>query len=450
MRNNKGFATTFILFGLLILFLMIMSVLMFTLNNSSSLNNKLKNGLLSNIDDMNLQSSSYSSNGVFTAKTKGSYKVQAWSKTNSGTRYYATGAIQLDKNDKLNMSISDTSVLVRKGTSATDYIELSSARREVNGSFENRSVLTSPTDTIPTCEKGDIAYVTIQRVVTASEVVFDDNGTNLDCDTVQCALEQLAIAAKGRKAICKKATSLHEAYITYNGTSTTVVSYGTLIRNRPYKVLYSGDAFDCDLTGDGNYNERFYYISDYYDTTSSSFDEKYATLLYYTNVNYGVASNTTSVAYNSDNVNYNGPVDAYKHLPTEVQWPNIRLKDKKRLILNDQGTRTIDGEENKTKFFNYTGYAARFLTYKELKHGCSNASTTVNSLNSCTYLLENTVFENEDYKAGYWLESPYTSHIRHVWNVSGGSRFLSKNNANVANSRGVRPAIDVKKEYLDY
>ena len=47
--NNKGFASTFILFGLLVLFLLVVSILMVTINNSASLNNTLKNKI---IDDL--------------------------------------------------------------------------------------------------------------------------------------------------------------------------------------------------------------------------------------------------------------------------------------------------------------------------------------------------------------------------------------------------------------
>ena len=47
--NNKGFASTFILFGLLVLFLLVVSILMVTINNSASLNNTLKNKIIDDI-----------------------------------------------------------------------------------------------------------------------------------------------------------------------------------------------------------------------------------------------------------------------------------------------------------------------------------------------------------------------------------------------------------------
>ena len=45
MRNRNGFASTFILFGILSLFLIVMSILLFTMNNSSVLNSGIKNKL---------------------------------------------------------------------------------------------------------------------------------------------------------------------------------------------------------------------------------------------------------------------------------------------------------------------------------------------------------------------------------------------------------------------
>ena len=50
MNNNKGFASTFILFSLLVLFLIVMSILLFTMNNSSVLNSGLKNKLINEIE----------------------------------------------------------------------------------------------------------------------------------------------------------------------------------------------------------------------------------------------------------------------------------------------------------------------------------------------------------------------------------------------------------------
>ena len=54
MKNNKGFATTFILFSLLIVFLIIMSVLMATLSNASTLTSNLRNRLTDDVESPNI------------------------------------------------------------------------------------------------------------------------------------------------------------------------------------------------------------------------------------------------------------------------------------------------------------------------------------------------------------------------------------------------------------
>ena len=96
-----------------------------------------------------------------------------------------------------------------------------------------------------------------------------------------------------KKVICKRATTLHteectQTSVTYNcsgagytsagskGTST--ITYGNLGTSGS---LTSGDAFDCDVNGDGVYDsktERFYYVSDYYNTSTKSFESDTAVL----------------------------------------------------------------------------------------------------------------------------------------------------------------------------
>ncbi|MBO5096245.1 MAG: hypothetical protein J6B98_05175, partial [Bacilli bacterium] len=115
---------------------------------------------------------------------------------------------------------------------------------------------------------------------------------------------------------CIRATTLHTeectrtsdgcyaaGYKTNGSKGTTTITYGN---EKPTEdVLTSGDAFDCDVNGDGTYDattERFYYVSDLYNTTSKEFDSNYAVLVYYNNTTKGVADNKTSsiVSYNSN------------------------------------------------------------------------------------------------------------------------------------------------------
>ena len=85
--------------------------------------------------------------------------------------------------------------------------------------------------------------------------------------------------------ICRRATTLHN-----DGTHT----FGNLGSGN---TISAGDAFDCDVNKDKNYDpetERFYYISEL-DSNSS-----YAVLVYYNNVSAGSPSNTERFPYRSE------------------------------------------------------------------------------------------------------------------------------------------------------
>ena len=101
------------------------------------------------------------------------------------------------------------------------------------------------------------------------------------------------------KIVCKRATTLHTEECTQKDTTnycggagytiagsrgTTTITYGNLGTSG---ALTSGDAFDCDVNGDGVYDsntERFYYVSDYYNTSTKAFESDTAVLIYYNNV----------------------------------------------------------------------------------------------------------------------------------------------------------------------
>ena len=105
-----------------------------------------------------------------------------------------------------------------------------------------------------------------------------------------------------KKVICKRATALNTETCNNSGCRNAGIATGTTITYGSLGTegqLSPGDAFDCDLTGDGNYNERFYYISDYFDTYSLSFDSSTAVLIYNNDVYNGVPSQT-AVAYASN------------------------------------------------------------------------------------------------------------------------------------------------------
>ena len=246
-----------------------------------------------------------------------------------------------------------------------------------------------------------------------------------------------------KKVICKRASVLH------TGDTRTFGNLGTS------GTLTSGDAFDCDVNGDGTYDpetERFYYVSDYYNASTKAFDDSIAVLIYYNNVSAGSPSNNTTYAYDSSGENWHGPQTAIEQLPTISQWSNVNLKSTTRTILNENGENTTIGGTLPNDF-SYAGYASRLLTTQEVEKACN---ITVGSykdgeLDNCNYLMENTKYSSSHVNNyGYYLENPLSSWSEKVWFVDSGTRSVSRETVSLAVLDGVRPAIEVSKTNIDY
>ena len=284
---------------------------------------------------------------------------------------------------------------------------------------------------------------------------------------------------------CRRATTLHttECLNTYLQScnaagysvtgikGTTTITYGQIgISGR----LNVGDAFDCDVNDDGTYDsetERFYYV-----TTS----DNAAVLIYYNNVfeesiNYLRSSSysvKSSVLENSEDLpdyfNYLGPITAVKHLPSVDTWKNKGLKTNfERNIVNEKGDKQAS-TGTIVDSFEYTDKAARFLTFQEVINACGDGDYLNEGYldNKCTFMLENTYFENGNYTTykgaygarsfGWWLETP-CKYNRYVHNsaVVYSCAYIIDYERNVVytnpvNSRGVRPAIEVDLSNMDY
>ena len=261
------------------------------------------------------------------------------------------------------------------------------------------------------------------------------------------------------KIICRRATSLHTSICkaTDNRYScrgagfedNATITYGSLGTNGTLSV---GDAFDCDVNGDGTYDsntERFYYVSPKDADTSS----EYVTLIYYNNVTNGISNSED--AYSYGDVSWEGPNVGYLQLPTTSQWSNVSLTESTRQIKTSNGGNVVIYDESSYNLstFTYENRAARFLTYQEIANGCSGNITRVNGLSACLFLLENTWFtnskNNSPYIDGFWLEN-YVSTVYYVNNVSGLYNTISSNTYSVNNSSGIRPAIEVNKKNIEY
>ena len=253
--------------------------------------------------------------------------------------------------------------------------------------------------------------------------------------------------------VCKRATTLHTEnctqtdntyYCSGAGFAGKTITYGTI----PGKEIKSGDAFDCDVNGDGTYNEnteRFYYVTD--------MDNSTAVLIYYNNVSKGKPSDSATYAYDASNENWHGPRTAIEQLPSTSEWRNVSLTSSVRNIVTENGTKTTTGGTLPDSF-SYAGKAARLLTIQEVRKatGISNIPTwQVGELDNFNYLLENTKYSNASNAAwAWWLENPNSGYSDRAWHVDGDGRSVRSTAANAAGDHGVRPAIEVLKSNIEY
>ena len=369
-----------------------------------------------------------------------------------------------------------TFTLQNKGTKAASYtiylddvaLEASETRMDdskvkyqlTKNSKETVALLNTLSDKV--LDSGEIAGSTTNtyslRVWIDSAAETEVMGTIL---SKQLRVEATQAGTKGTTtAMCKRATTLHKEVCTNSDASgycqadgyalNSEIEYGSLGTKG---TLTSGDAFDCDVNGDGTYDpetERFYYVSDM--TNRITADSNTAVLIYYSNVSGGVALNSTTYAYDESKENWHGPVTAIKQLPTTSQWKTT-LTNTTRQITTETGTTSTSGGTLSTAF-SYEGYAARLLTAQEVNVGCGFTVGTakIGELSTkCKYLMENTKYSNASNKAyGEWLESPRTANSDTVWRVNGNYRSVDYDYASTAAYNGVRPTIEVAKTNIDY
>ena len=414
-----------------------------------------------------------------------------------------TYTIVFDKNDSgatgttanKTCTYGDNCTLTTNGYTGSGYNKFNGWNTESDGSG------TSYTDgqTVSNlATSGSITLYAQWKVVRAVDLYYDNTNTGMACQTAQCAIDNISriLTRAGAKTsniayLCKRATTLHtetcnrtsaycyaDGYYSGGSKGTTTITYGSTGTSG---TLTTGDAFDCDVNGDGTYDaitERFYYVSDYYDTNTKSFNSDYATLVYYGNVYKGELNNTRTAegngsiraAYSSTGKNNVGPTTAVSHLPSVTTWKSTSLKNQSRQILNENaGTTTNAGD---LPIFNYSGYdengeyasAARLLTYQEIYNSCYDGTNpqfgTVKLSSKCTYLLENSgynettwvdsIFSGRDSLISLWTETPTSSSQTSAHAIV--STYASIMNDRSVNSYqvAIRPAIDVKKIDIQY
>ncbi len=278
------------------------------------------------------------------------------------------------------------------------------------------------------------------------------------------------------KIVCKRATNLHTeectnsdgsyyckaaGYTASGSKGTTTITYGNDPLTRTAGNLVSGDAFDCDVDGDeeygeydettGKYTERFYYVSDYYNTTTKAFENDTAVLIYYSNVSGGLPNNSALYRYDTGSYNSDGPRAAMLQLSTVLQWSNVSLKNITRAILNQSGGSTRYGNIALPTAYSYEGYASRLITTQEMNEACGVSNVlSGNVLQNCDYFLENTKFSTSSFTRGYWIENPYSSAQNRSCLVDSVHRRVGDYYVYETATYAVRPAIEVPKENISY
>lgn len=306
---------------------------------------------------------------------------------------------------------------------------------------------------------GVVGYA--KTVLTSKEVSYDNTKSKLSSTNIKDAIDEVNEKAttklnEAKKEcpdnnkcivpICKKATTLHTSECTNSTTcgSNTSITYGKIVKGSNLSV---GDAFDCDVNGDGIYNpenERFYYIGNNYNLNKEIEEDYEAILVYYTYSGYA--------EYDESGVNNNGPVSARTVLPKSSEWKNVSLINKIRPIISDDLTTRTDAGSLPTKF-SYEGYSARLLTSNEIRINCSSCDAKGCSFShaqyECEFLLENTRYESTDKPIWLWLEEPLSDSSTEAMTLMYNGSMSERRVSTLVNSV-VKPVIEVPKYKLLY
>ena len=282
--------------------------------------------------------------------------------------------------------------------------------------------------------------VRFKEDLTSADLPSSAETLNLTATLIYVQADSTAKARSTPSILCKRATKLHVEICGLGspcsdvGHGRTGIPYGQL--GTPGK-LTAGDAFDCDVNGDGTYDassERFYYLTDLNSNT--------AILIYYfyTYNGYNTYGNAPNVYYNSNYLpsfyTKAGPVTAVLSLPKESEWPNVSLVNPIRNITNGNGTVVVSG-------FSYSGYAARLPSKNEIVASCPT-SETLYGIDKCQFLLENSSY----YSTGHPIKDIMTETIDNdsaVWTINVAGRQMQS-----AVYAGLKPVIEVAKTRMSY
>lgn len=199
-------------------------------------------------------------------------------------------------------------------------------------------------------------------------------------------------------------------------------------------TLVVGDAFKCDVNGDGIFDEgheKFYYISNFYNQSSNSFDPSVTVLIHSLNSNSGnVVSTNSPVKWNNTLTLDNGPASLKDNFPSS-NWLNVVLKANPRKIMIGYNS------TNSMLSFQYPN-STRLLTVEEFLYGC-------NPVSKCNFLFNTMEAETGN---GIWLENIASKDNKTVYIIDSTTHELSTDT--VTSSNMLRTVIDVSKDSIAY
>lgn len=319
---------------------------------------------------------------------------------------------------------------------------------------------------------GLISFIMVKKRIPMKAIVFIGVGISLIPLTIyaickcEVTIESVVEIVDKDFILCKRAKTLkteectnydyggqcyYAGYYSEGSMGTSTITFGNL--GTPGK-LNTGDAFICDVNKDREWdedNERFYYVTDYYDTINNKFDETVATMIYDANMTNGVRDITTFNAYSATDSALEGPTEGVKHLPKTTSWSKTKLKNSKRQIRTIEGKTQVDGHN--LPVFDYGNSAARLLTWQEINRACNLTNENLSEWSiwpqKCEYMFSNLAYSNRNNRAfSFFTET--TASSTEVWMVYSFSRRMFEIEANDGNTRGIRPVIDVPKERIIY
>ena len=258
----------------------------------------------------------------------------------------------------------------------------------------------------------------------------DGSGTKLTTSTVFDSNTPTQYYANWEEMtyVCKIATVQHSeqcsrtsggCYAANWRSPNNTLNYGYLIINS--SPVTAGAAYDCDVDYDGTFDpdtERFYYFG----TENGN-----AKLIYFKNM-----SNNASVPY----------LDAIALLPNyelDENNPSVPVWDNPNLVQHTSG--------------DYTGKAARFMTFGEISNGLYSGSNNhiTPSDPVSTYLFEQSNFTTTTRTDGIWLErqTDGQGNVTYVNRIQTSSRTLTHGAVGATSANASRPTIDVPVEYME-